>query len=184
MRTAIRSERVRTLTDRMLLLLHNRVLRSSRQSVSRPASSLRSNKNPSRHRAFKGSGNQTRAVIHLGYLHAKTVGGNPAAHVEAEMKTVRTPTAVKFTRWLRNSVPPPTYVKAAGFKGRVDRWQGTRSDRAALSGDCAHFCRGPGHGRGAAGSPRRVRRRGSAKRVWSTSPRTPPECKCAGWSSG
>ena len=62
-------------------------------------------------------------MIHLGYLHAKTVGGNPAAHVEAEMKTVRTPTAIKFTRWLRNSVPPPTYVKAAGFKGRVDRWQ-------------------------------------------------------------
>jgi hypothetical protein len=23
----------------------------------------------------------------------------------------------------RNSVPPPTYVKAAGFTGRVDRWQ-------------------------------------------------------------
>jgi phenylpropionate dioxygenase-like ring-hydroxylating dioxygenase large terminal subunit len=62
-------------------------------------------------------------LTHLGYLHAKTVGGNPAAHVEAEMRTVRTPTGVKFTRWLRNSVPPPTYVKAAGFKGRVDRWQ-------------------------------------------------------------
>ena len=39
------------------------------------------------------------------------------------MKTVRTPTGLKFTRWMRNSVPPPTYVKAAGFKGRVDRWQ-------------------------------------------------------------
>jgi phenylpropionate dioxygenase-like ring-hydroxylating dioxygenase large terminal subunit len=62
-------------------------------------------------------------LTHLGYLHAKTVGGNPAAHVAAEMKTTRTPTGVKFTRWLRNSVPPPTYVKAAGFKGRVDRWQ-------------------------------------------------------------
>jgi hypothetical protein len=24
---------------------------------------------------------------------------------------------------MRNSVPPPTYVKAAGFTGRVDRWQ-------------------------------------------------------------
>ena len=24
---------------------------------------------------------------------------------------------------MRNSVPPPSYVKAAGFKGRVDRWQ-------------------------------------------------------------
>ena len=62
-------------------------------------------------------------LTHLGYLHAKTVGGNPAAHVEAEMKTARTPTGVKFTRWLRDSLPPPTYVKAAGFNGRVDRWQ-------------------------------------------------------------
>ena len=62
-------------------------------------------------------------LTHLGYLHAKTVGGNPAAHVEAEMKTRRTPNGVKFTRWLRDSLPPPTYVKAAGFTGRVDRWQ-------------------------------------------------------------
>jgi hypothetical protein len=31
--------------------------------------------------------------------------------------------AVKFTRWMKNSLPPPTYVKAAGFTGRVDRWQ-------------------------------------------------------------
>jgi len=52
-----------------------------------------------------------------------TVGGNPAAHVDAEMKTTRTATGVKFTRWMKNSLPPPTYVKAAGFSGRVDRWQ-------------------------------------------------------------
>jgi vanillate O-demethylase monooxygenase subunit len=62
-------------------------------------------------------------LTHLGYLHVKTVGGNPAAHVDAEMKTARTATGVKFTRWLKNSLPPPTYVKAAGFSGRVDRWQ-------------------------------------------------------------
>jgi vanillate O-demethylase monooxygenase subunit len=51
------------------------------------------------------------------------VGGNPSAHVNAEMKTTNTPTGIKFTRWMRNSVPPPSYVKAAGFQGRVDRWQ-------------------------------------------------------------
>ncbi len=62
-------------------------------------------------------------LTHLGYLHAKTVGGNPGQHVDAEMKTVRTPTGLKFTRWMKNSVPPPSYVKAAGFTGRVDRWQ-------------------------------------------------------------
>jgi phenylpropionate dioxygenase-like ring-hydroxylating dioxygenase large terminal subunit len=62
-------------------------------------------------------------LTHLGYLHAKTVGGNPLTHVNAEMKTTNTPTGIKFTRWMRNSVPPPSYVKAAGFQGRVDRWQ-------------------------------------------------------------
>jgi Vanillate O-demethylase oxygenase C-terminal domain len=51
------------------------------------------------------------------------VGGNPAAHVHAEMKTTNTSTGIKFTRWMRNSVPPPSYVRAAGFQGRVDRWQ-------------------------------------------------------------
>ena len=62
-------------------------------------------------------------LTHLGYLHAKTVGGNPSQHVDAEMKTVRTPAGVKFTRWMKNSVPPPSYVRAAGFTGRVDRLQ-------------------------------------------------------------
>ena len=62
-------------------------------------------------------------LTHLGYLHARTVGGNPAAHVHAEMKTTHTSTGLEFTRWMRNSVPPPSYVKAAGFQGRVDRWQ-------------------------------------------------------------
>ena len=62
-------------------------------------------------------------LTHLGHLHAKTVGGNPAAHVDAEMKTIRTPRGLKFTRWMKNSVPPPSYVKAAGFAGRVDRCQ-------------------------------------------------------------
>ena len=84
---------------------------------------------PNKHDCYPIKGNYMLMVdnlmdlTHLGYLHAKTVGGNPAAHVDAEMKTTRTPTGLKFTRWMRNSVPPPTYVKAAGFKGRVDRWQ-------------------------------------------------------------
>jgi hypothetical protein len=32
------------------------------------------------------------------------------------MKTTNTSTGIKFTRWMRNSVPPPSYVKAAGFQ--------------------------------------------------------------------
>jgi vanillate O-demethylase monooxygenase subunit len=84
---------------------------------------------PNKHDVYPIKGNYMLMVdnlmdlTHLGYLHAKTVGGNPSAHVDAEMKTTRTPTGLKFTRWMRNSVPPPSYVKAAGFAGRVDRCQ-------------------------------------------------------------
>jgi phenylpropionate dioxygenase-like ring-hydroxylating dioxygenase large terminal subunit len=84
---------------------------------------------PNKHDCYPIKGNYMLMVdnlmdlTHLGYLHAKTVGGNPAAHVNAEMKTTRTVTGIKFTRWMRNSVPPPSYVRAAGFSGRVDRWQ-------------------------------------------------------------
>jgi len=62
-------------------------------------------------------------LTHLGYVHTSTIGGNPMTHVEARMDTVRTPMGLKFTRWMPNSVPPPTYVKAVGFQGRIDRVQ-------------------------------------------------------------
>ncbi len=62
-------------------------------------------------------------LTHLGYVHKRTVGGNPATHVEAKMETARTQSGVRFTRWMLNSVPPPTYVAAWRFKGTVDRWQ-------------------------------------------------------------
>lgn len=62
-------------------------------------------------------------LTHLGYVHPSTIGGNPAIHVEAEMRTEPKPNGLKFTRWMRNSLPPPTYVKAVGFQGRIDRWQ-------------------------------------------------------------
>ncbi len=84
---------------------------------------------PNKHDVYPIKGNYMLMVdnlmdlTHLGYLHAKTVGGNPAAHVDAEMKTTRTPAGLKFTRWMKNSMPPPSYVKAAGFTGRVDRCQ-------------------------------------------------------------
>jgi len=84
---------------------------------------------PNKHDCYPIKGNYMLMVdnlmdlTHLGYLHAKTVGGNPSAHVEAEMKTERTPTGLKFTRWMKNSAPPPSYVKAAGFQGRIDRCQ-------------------------------------------------------------
>ena len=62
-------------------------------------------------------------LSHLGYVHKGNVGGDATTHVEAKMRTVRTPNGVRFERWMLDSTPPPTYLKAAGFKGKVDRWQ-------------------------------------------------------------
>ena len=62
-------------------------------------------------------------LTHLGYVHGSTIGGNPAIHVDAKMETTRTPLGLKFTRWMLNSLPPPTYVRAVGFEGRIDRVQ-------------------------------------------------------------
>jgi phenylpropionate dioxygenase-like ring-hydroxylating dioxygenase large terminal subunit len=62
-------------------------------------------------------------LTHLGYVHVSTIGGNPAQHVDAKMETERTPLGLKFTRWMLNSLPPPTYVRAVGFQGRIDRCQ-------------------------------------------------------------
>ena len=62
-------------------------------------------------------------LTHLGYVHRKTIGGNPKVHVEARMSVTRKADGLHFIRWMLDSQPPPTYVKAAGFTGRVDRWQ-------------------------------------------------------------
>ena len=62
-------------------------------------------------------------LTHLGYVHGSTIGGNPMIHVEAKMETTRTNLGLKFTRWMMNSVPPPTYTRAVNFKGRIDRAQ-------------------------------------------------------------
>ena len=62
-------------------------------------------------------------LTHLGYVHTKTIGGNPRAHVNAQMDISRTDAGCKFIRWMLDVAPPPTYVKGAGFKGKIDRWQ-------------------------------------------------------------
>jgi phenylpropionate dioxygenase-like ring-hydroxylating dioxygenase large terminal subunit len=59
---------------------------------------------------------------HVGFVHAKTIGCDPLAFVLAREKFTRKPDGLVLTRWLLNSEPPPTYVKAVGFKGKVDRW--------------------------------------------------------------
>lgn len=61
-------------------------------------------------------------LTHLAFVHKSTIGGNAKAHVEARMTVDRKDTGLHFIRWLPNSQPPATYVKAVGFKGLVDRW--------------------------------------------------------------
>ena len=61
-------------------------------------------------------------LSHLAYVHRKTIGGSPEAHATAENSVEETETGCLYQRWMMNSPAPPTYVKAVGFKGRIDRW--------------------------------------------------------------
>ena len=62
-------------------------------------------------------------LSHLGYVHAGTIGGSPMTHSTAEMKVERRPTGVLLTREMHGMPPPPTFVKAVGFEGLIDRRQ-------------------------------------------------------------
>jgi vanillate O-demethylase monooxygenase subunit len=63
-------------------------------------------------------------LTHLGYVHATTIGGNPKVHVHADMKVTQKENGLHFSRWMLNSMPPPTYRNAVpGLPERVDRWQ-------------------------------------------------------------
>ncbi len=61
-------------------------------------------------------------LTHVGYVHRQTIGGDPESHSNADMSVAPSEDGVRVVRWLRDSVPPPTYVQAYGFQGRVDRW--------------------------------------------------------------
>ena len=62
-------------------------------------------------------------LTHLGYVHNKTIGGNPLNHVGAEMNSRQTENGAYFICWMENHEPPPTYQKGGQFSGKVDRWQ-------------------------------------------------------------
>lgn len=63
-------------------------------------------------------------LSHLGFVHKKTIGGNPEIHVSADMKVTRSDDGVKAVRWMLDSIPPPTYMRLVPSLGdRVDRWQ-------------------------------------------------------------
>ena len=62
-------------------------------------------------------------MTHLGYVHKKTIGGNPKIHVSAQMVMTPKESGLHYIRWMLDCDPPPTYKKAVSFKDRVDRWQ-------------------------------------------------------------
>ena len=62
-------------------------------------------------------------LSHLGYVHLRTIGGNPSTHMEAQMKVEGTDRTVRVVRHMRNSIPPRTYAEAWPFAGTIDRWQ-------------------------------------------------------------
>jgi phenylpropionate dioxygenase-like ring-hydroxylating dioxygenase large terminal subunit len=60
---------------------------------------------------------------HLGYVHLKTVGGNPGIHDKTAMKVERTDRSVTVSRLLPDTPPAPTYTKMANITSNIDRWQ-------------------------------------------------------------
>ncbi|CAG2145253.1 aromatic ring-hydroxylating dioxygenase subunit alpha [Cupriavidus numazuensis] len=62
-------------------------------------------------------------LTHVGYVHTRTIGGTPQAHSDAETKTTRLDNGVRVSRWMMDSVPPPSYLAAHAFgTPTVDRW--------------------------------------------------------------
>ena len=62
-------------------------------------------------------------LSHLAYVHLKTIGGNPGAHMNAQLTTTASHETVRVVRRMPDSEPPPTYTAAWPFAGRIDRWQ-------------------------------------------------------------
>jgi phenylpropionate dioxygenase-like ring-hydroxylating dioxygenase large terminal subunit len=61
-------------------------------------------------------------LTHLAFVHESTIG-NAAVAENAAVRVRRTEQGVEVTRWMIDKPAPPTYVKAGGFTGNVDRWQ-------------------------------------------------------------
>ena len=61
-------------------------------------------------------------LTHIGWVHRNTIGGNANANARAKLETAREGDHVLVRRFLPNSPPPPTYIRAVGFTGLIDRW--------------------------------------------------------------
>ncbi len=71
-------------------------------------------------------------LSHLGYVHIKTIGGNPTLHMNARLEVTQEGDVVKVVRLMPASEPPPTYSAAWPFKGLIDRWQEVEFDVSHL----------------------------------------------------
>jgi vanillate O-demethylase monooxygenase subunit len=60
-------------------------------------------------------------LTHLAFVHPTTIGTR--ALIGAKVKVDRSPDDVVVTRWTLDAPAPPTFNKAGGFTGNVDRWQ-------------------------------------------------------------
>ena len=66
---------------------------------------------------------QSDGSVASGISAPRTIGGSGLAHSTAEMTVERRPTGVLLTREMHGMPPPPTFVKAVGFEGPIDRRQ-------------------------------------------------------------
>jgi phenylpropionate dioxygenase-like ring-hydroxylating dioxygenase large terminal subunit len=62
-------------------------------------------------------------LSHLGYVHGRTIGGNPKLHMQAPTRVEGSGDEVRVVRWMKQSQPPATYSDAWPYKGLIDRWQ-------------------------------------------------------------
>jgi len=61
-------------------------------------------------------------LTHLSFVHRTTIG-NYATAEQAEVNVTHSERDVTVARWMLDAPAPPTYVRAGGFTGNVDRWQ-------------------------------------------------------------
>lgn len=62
-------------------------------------------------------------LTHAGYVHTKTIGGNPKMHSSAPTEVREDGETVSVTRTFLASPPPQTFRDAWGFEGLIDRRQ-------------------------------------------------------------
>jgi phenylpropionate dioxygenase-like ring-hydroxylating dioxygenase large terminal subunit len=61
-------------------------------------------------------------MAHLPFVHPRTIGSEGVVK-NAQMDVTRNGTSVRLARRMYDIEPPPTYKKAGGFEGNVNRWQ-------------------------------------------------------------